>query len=375
MKRCVGKLSGRLALVAATFATVLAGSVSASAETTVSVDCSRGDDLQRAIDTNDDATILIRGRCSGQFVIMNRTLTLRGTGGAVLDGQSRGPALFIEADDELQAPGQSVIQGLRVTHGRPGIVVAGGASTHPVALQDVMVSDNDRGSGAVLGRFASGIELIRATLDLVASSVRGNGAQASGPGIYASDSNIHAQDSTISKNLGAGIQASFTPMVLDHTVIRRNTNMGAGGGISVNSSVYGAVELIDSHVVDNEASTGGGIWSAGDPVVTLTRSTVSGNIAAGDGGGIYHANLFASPVQLRVVDSVVARNTAGGRGGGLYNDFDAATLVSLEGTTSIANNRAAVTGGGIYNNHGSVSIGSGVTVRSNQPNNCIGVAC
>jgi hypothetical protein len=362
-------------VLAAVSATLLAGSVSASARTVVAVDCSRGGDLQSAIDNNDDATILIRGRCSGQFVITNRSLTLRGTPGAVLDGEGTGPALLIEADGPIHPPGRSVIQAMRVTNGRPGIVVAGGTSIYPVSLEDVIVSGNDRGSGTILGRFASGIELIRATLTLVASSVSNNGGEAAGPGIYASDSNIYTQESIISRNAGAGIQASFTPMVLDQTVIRRNTNNGAGGGVSITSTFFGPVQLIDSRVVDNQASAGGGIWSAGDPVVTMTRSIVSGNRATGDGGGIYHANLFSSPAQLRVVDSVVARNTAGGRGGGIYNDFDAATLLSLEGRTSIVNNDATVTGGGIYNNQGSVLIGSAVTVRSNRPNNCSGVAC
>jgi predicted outer membrane repeat protein len=263
---------------------------------------------------------------------------------------------------------------LRVTNGRPGIVVAGGTAIYPVTLEDVIVSGNARGSGTVLGRNASGIELIRSTLNLVASLVRGNGVSSAGPGIYASDSNIYARESVISKNLGGGIMASFSPMVLDHTVIRDNTNSVAGGGLSITSSVYGPVQLVDSRVVDNQASAGGGIWSAGDPVVMLQRSVVSGNRATGDGGGIYHANLFSSPVQLRVVDSVVTRNTAGGRGGGIYNDLDVTTLLSLEGATSIVNNRATLTGGGIYN-QGSVSIAPAVSIRSNEPDNCIGVAC
>ena len=171
------------------------------------------------------------------------------------------------------------------------------------------------------------------------------------------------------------MQASFTPIVLDRTVIRHNVNSGAGGGLSISSSVYGSVELTDSRVVDNQASAGGGIWSGGDPVVVLNRSVVSGNRATGDGGGIYHANLFSSLVRLSLVDSVVARNTAGGRGGGIYNDGDAATDLTLEGGTSIVNNNATVAGGGIYNNQGSVSIASSVAVRSNRPNNCTGVVC
>jgi hypothetical protein len=105
----------------------------------------------------------------------------------------------------------------------------------------------------------------------------------------------------------------------------------------------GGSTLTNTVVSGNKAldGIGGGIVNAGGSssglIERLSRVTVSGNQASGDGGGIY--DYYGSSIS----QSTVSGNTAGGHGGGLWN-FDGLQIEQ----SLIANNRA-VQGGGFWN--------------------------
>jgi CSLREA domain-containing protein len=86
-----------------------------------------------------------------------------------------------------------------------------------------------------------------------------------------------------------------------------------GGGIQVQS---GTLTLVNSTVVGNHADgDGGGIGlNSGDSLV-LDHSTVAGNTAGGDGGGIWSAN---EALVMQFVNSTVSGNTATGEGGAYW---------------------------------------------------------
>ena len=94
-----------------------------------------------------------------------------------------------------------------------------------------------------------------------------------------------------------------------------------GGGFANDS---GIVTLIDTAVRDNSAVIGGGIHNSRDQGdLSLTgASSVSGNDASGDGGGIYadtHGNVELYDRVVRLNDrSSIHTNTAGGNGGGVF---------------------------------------------------------
>ncbi len=68
--------------------------------------------------------------------------------------------------------------------------------------------------------------------------------------------------------------------------------------------------LTSSTVSGNvSADVGGGIYT--DSAVTLRGSTVTGNTAAGAGGGVYVTDFDFNPT-LTIANSIVAGNTAGG---------------------------------------------------------------
>ena len=139
------------------------------------------------------------------------------------------------------------------------------------------------------------------------------------------------------------ITAGGTVNISGLTITKGNPNH-VGGGIYVDNS--SALFLADCAVTDNTAQRvlgvtqdGGGIANAtsGISSVTIVRSTISGNLATRDGGGI-------AADRLTLDTSTISGNTAGRFGGG----------ISAVGTTSIANstvaNNSAVSGGGLRGN-------------------------
>ena len=116
----------------------------------------------------------------------------------------------------------------------------------------------------------------------------------------------------------------------------RDTGLTVGG--NNNSRVFNVasgktVVISDLTIADGRADSGGGIYNLGD--LTLARVTLSGNRAAGgagQGGAIHSAG-----GTLFVVNSTVSGNSAETDGGGLFNQgASAATLVNV----TVADNRA-----------------------------------
>jgi predicted outer membrane repeat protein len=117
---------------------------------------------------------------------------------------------------------------------------------------------------------------------------------------------------------------------LDPTVLD-----GAGGESVLFVSERVTVTLTRLTITGGNAivRVGGGIQNGG--LLTLNRSTVTGNRSATDGGGIYNYGT------LTLNDTRVTGNTAGGGGGGLFSE-GVATL----NRSRVTGNRAA-SGGGI----------------------------
>ena len=108
-----------------------------------------------------------------------------------------------------------------------------------------------------------------------------------------------------------------------------NEAKASGGGLYIEG---GTVEITGSDVTANHAdhnagydeygmaSYGGGIYNAG--TLTLTASNLSDNVAANEGGGLYHAAEGRGTLDAVTID----RNTAGtgpdvGYGGGIMQHY------------------------------------------------------
>jgi hypothetical protein len=192
---------------------------------------------------------------------------------------------------------------------------------------------------------------------LTESQVEANTAGRGGGGIFNRNSELTLIDSTVSDNFsgqygvggyggGGGISNRTTGVSLQSTVMLIRTTVSEnesvdGGGI-VNTEFLGgggaALTLLDSTVSGNLATgNGGGIHNGGEGTVTLTHSTVSENDAASQGDGIY-SQLGGSIVEAS--HSIVAGNLGGNCNGPFsslgYNLSDDATCFSVSGSDLVA---------------------------------------
>ncbi len=103
---------------------------------------------------------------------------------------------------------------------------------------------------------------------------------------------------------------------------------------------------------NNLAGEGGGIWNAS--TLTVTRSTLSGNTAttSGDGGGITQLTTGSTVITDSIISGNSALDSSGfGTGGGIHNN----SILTIIRST-ISGNSAGNNGGGIANNGGTVTI-------------------
>jgi predicted outer membrane repeat protein len=179
-------------------------------------------------------------------------------------------------------------------------------------------------------------------------------------------------DSIISGNSstkGGGIFVAEAPLVLKiiGTKIEGNRSTTEGGGIfidSANTGIDGAsVEVVKSTITGNVAANlGGGVFSSGNGAFTIKSSKVTQNAAAA-GGGLYltsttevviSGSLFtrnysdttggaiSSLSALELRDTKVIGNIAGQFGGGIYS------VSSLEAVGCTISGNLAVSGGGVF---------------------------
>lgn len=197
--------------------------------------------------------------------------------------------------------------------------------------------------------------------------------EGSGGGIRNED-NLTLNDSTVTgnvSNVGAGIANYNGTLRISRSVITGNGGVGttSGGGIS-NYAYYDSavLELTDTTVSQNQASTGGGIENRaydGTASATISGSTVSGNVA-NNGAGISNRTVVvfeisaASSVTIR--GSTISGNTANASGGGIHNDLDGAGSASVDvAGSTITANTATGDGGGLFD---AVRDGVATTIES-----------
>ena len=122
-------------------------------------------------------------------------------------------------------------------------------------------------------------------------------------------------------------------------------NLNAEGGGIWNQ---GNLTLDHAVVSGNHADYGGGILNFG--TLTMQDSTLASNVGAVSGGGLYNQAYGGGAGRVTMTASTIASNTAK-YGGGLINYGDIDTVNS-----TIAGNEAVDDGGGIYNQGSSANI-------------------
>jgi hypothetical protein len=124
---------------------------------------------------------------------------------------------------------------------------------------------------------------------------------------------------------GGGISNGGDSLTLTNSTVSGNSADGEGGGI-FNEGPSSDLTLRNSTVSGNTSKEGGGIYNEADSL-TLTNSTVSGNNASIDGGGIYNIRSTIGGTMM-LTNSTVSNNTAGDGGGGIFNNGGTAILLN-----------------------------------------------
>jgi len=113
-----------------------------------------------------------------------------------------------------------------------------------------------------------------------------------------------------------------------------------GAGIRNAGQLY----LIDSWVITNTATSGGGIYNAAGATAFITNTQFLNNIGEFGGGGLYNDGDGAA---VLIIDSLFFGNSSPLDGGGAINNDDSAMLILTN--THLISNTAFVDGGGINN--------------------------
>lgn len=287
--------------------------------------CANGCDftaVQTAVDASEAGdTLVLADETFVENVLIDKSITLTGEEGTVLDGNGAGGVMTVTDGVTVK------IQVLMVTNGRSDF--GGGIENLGTLLLDSVVI-----SGNLANLEGGGIDNFGGHLTIVNSLIQGNIAH-SGGGI-SSDTMLTLSHSLITHNrateAGGGLYNYEHGYILNSSLVENLvTGQGSGGGIYNE----GNLSLVGTLVQENSTVWGGGIFN--EYLLTVTHSALIANAAA-YGAGVYNDNTAV------LSQTSLFSNTASFNGGGLFNQ-DTLTL-SLN---TLAANFAAAAGGGVFN--------------------------
>ncbi|WP_186774934.1 choice-of-anchor Q domain-containing protein [Allorhodopirellula solitaria] len=219
----------------------------------------------------------------------------------------------------------------------------------------------------------------------------GAAADQGGGGIFNNGGNVEISNAIILSNFADGVSGSGGGILnvdggiiaITDTQITSNVASRAGGGIEDNSVAAGTVGIGNSItltrvVLDrnnagvitpgrggalfSSPGNGGGLHVSGAGNIAISQTTVSRNIAANEGGGLWNA------AGTMIIDASTVSGNTSGDGGGVFNDSTSGDIELMNSTISgnRANGSASTSGagGGLRTEGGNVTLTS-VTVGMN----------
>jgi len=174
------------------------------------------------------------------------------------------------------------------------------------------------------------------TLNVISSVVSGNVAGYRGGGIFAESSTLTLIESTISGNtasVGGGLNVFDCATSLTRVTVSHNSADGAyggfGGGIASAGTydVSGTLDVLDSTISDNFASSqAGGLFQA-TGFALVNNSTFAGNWCSASSGGCTAGAIYNQVARVRIANSTLAANVSPVGG----------NITSMWGTTTVRN--------------------------------------
>ncbi|MGA9574206.1 MAG: choice-of-anchor Q domain-containing protein [Lysobacterales bacterium] len=279
---------------------------------------------------------------------VDQSIHIVGPGSSVLaiDGQgSYRSGLFIDSPGNIATV---VIEGLTFTRGFAAD--EGGAllvySDEAVELVDVVVEGSNCSAGAVV---------VAGHVLMTQSTVRdniGTGLRVSGGSLQMTDSILSGNTSTLS---AGGVKVQNSSMTIIGSTFSGNTAGEAGGAMSIVNSSSQTVAIEKSTFAGNTAGWGGAIAIGGGKMSIVDSSIYDNKAIAGHGGGI-RSMMFGYTQTISIANSTISGNSATGNGGGVYQDSSAGVfrLANVTITDNTASNAFGV----------SLNVTEGVIVRN-----------
>ena len=209
----------------------------------------------------------------------------------------------------------------------------------------------------------------------------GDGAANGGGGIFNNGGDVQiAGDTTLTDNIangaagsGGGLLSVDGTISVNESSFTGNVANRAGGGIEL---VDGALNIRNADFTSNVAGpegsaspgNGGAYHVSGVANTTFVGGTVTDNIAATEGGGLWNqagSNLLVSDVEI--TGNVALGDAADDGGGGVFNNGGTVRIVNGTSITSNIASGASGSGGGIFSTAGQVLVSQSV-VSSNTAN-------
>jgi len=298
------------------------------------------------------------------FTIDNQTHNLDQSGGLLVQGGAN-PTIkncVIAGNLELGTDGDSRSGGVTITQG--------GAT-----IENCLIGSATPGSGNH-GRYGGGIFATTTAggpynLTITNSTIRYNSAYSGGGGAYFTSFNgaINVTDSILDENsisnsgAGGGIYLIGTGATVDLTnssISNNTSNLTGGAGIYSQSPLSISGSTIDGNVI--AGNRGGGIYLTGaNAALTMTGGTVSNHSGNQYGAGIYMTGSTAAE-PLTITNTTISGNTVTGIGGGIY--LDTLSNPAIFTNVTVSNNSAASWTGGLHSTGAPLTLSSS-TITAN----------
>jgi predicted outer membrane repeat protein len=375
----VRNLAGKAAVTAIAAAVAAAFSPAASeAAGTVDVPCGVAALASAVSSATSGETLNLAVHCTYRLTAalptVSQDLTILGNGATLKRSYAPAtPAFTILSVDA----GTLSVTDLNFTNGAGAIAAAENAS---ITVQGGTFTGNHAANGGAINSTTG-----MGSLTVTGAKFTGNTATQAGGAIYTNEAaaTTTVTGSTFTKNtageIGGAIYNFFDMNVADSTF---DANQAEYGGAIDNEALSGD-SLTDVTIHDNSATQdGGGVYTLAC-ALNVSDSRISGNHAGSDGGGVYQqggvvafsgglnltgtsmrgntaqygAGIYTDDTVARLASSTVMGNAATADGGGIYNYGGVVPYaygnLDVNGST-VSGNRAGIDGGGIYNTQGTV---------------------
>uniref|UniRef100_UPI003563B869 CHRD domain-containing protein n=1 Tax=Stieleria sp. TaxID=2795976 RepID=UPI003563B869 len=160
---------------------------------------------------------------------------------------------------------------------------------------------------------------------------------------------------------GGGVLNDGGSVSITDSTISGNVASRAGGGIEATPG--SVTTLIGVNLDDNIAGpaglatpgNGGGLHITGDADATITGGSVSGNVAASEGGGLWNGSGTMSVEGTSIIGNVAQGSASHDGGGGIFNNGGDLLISDTTISGNLADGESG-SGGGLFNLAGNVTV-------------------